>query len=64
MNTVADRTRTHARQSAVGGGVHERPRSLRAWRGRLVAWWSADAMSARFTAAREHDQRLLQRRGR
>jgi hypothetical protein len=60
MNTVAETTRQRTRETAVGG----RARSLRSSTRRLAGWWSADPMSARFTAAREHDQRLLQRVGR
>ena len=60
MNTVAETTRQHTRASAAS----ERARSLRSRSRRLAGWWSADPMSARFTAAREHDQRLLQRVGR
>jgi hypothetical protein len=60
MNTVAETTRQRTAETAVA----ERARSLRSSTRRLASWWSADPMSARFTAAREHDQRLLQRVGR
>jgi hypothetical protein len=64
MNTVADTTRQRTRGTAVSEGGLERARSLRASTRRLAGWWSADPMSARFTDAREHDRRLLQRVGR
>ena len=64
MNTVAETTRQRTRETALSEHGRERARSLRASTRRLTAWWSADPMSARFTAAREHDQRLLQRVGR
>jgi hypothetical protein len=60
MNTVAETTRQRTRATAAS----ERARSLRSSSRRLASWWAADPMSARFTVAREHDQRLLQRVGR
>jgi hypothetical protein len=64
MNTVAETTRQRTADTAVADHGGERARSLRSSTRRLARWWSADPMSARFTAAREHDQRLLQRVGR
>ena len=64
MNTVAETTRQRTRETAVSEHGSERARSLRSSTRRLAGWWSADPMSARFTAAREHDRRLLQRLGR
>ena len=64
MNTVSDTTRQRTRPTADSEDGLERARSLRVSTRRLAGWWSADPMSARFTAAREHDRRLLQRLGR
>jgi hypothetical protein len=65
MNTVAETTRQRARQTVVATeGTEARTRSLRSSARRLVAWCSADPIGARFSAAREHDERLLQRVGR
>jgi hypothetical protein len=64
MNTVAETTRQRTRETAVSEDGREHARSLRSGTRRLATWWSADPMSARFTAAREHDQRLVQRVGR
>jgi hypothetical protein len=64
MNTVADKTRQLARQTAMSDHGRQRARSLRSSTRRLATWWSADPMSERFSAAREHDRRLLQRVGR
>ncbi len=63
MNTVADRTRPrHATASEAPRSVSTH--ALRASARRLAAWWSADPMSASFSASRERDQRVLQRPGR
>lgn len=63
MNTLADRTRPH-RTTVTAATCAASPRSLRSSALRLAGWWAADPMSASFSAARERDQRLLQRLGR
>jgi hypothetical protein len=55
MNTIATSTRQLTRTATVRGS------SLRTTVRRLAAWWSDDAVSAHFAAARERDQRLLRR---
>jgi hypothetical protein len=63
MNTLADSTRTH-RTTVTAATRTASPRSLRSSARRLAGWWAADPMSVSFSAAREHDQGLLQRAGR
>lgn len=63
MNTIATTTRPTV-QSTTSVQGSPQASSLRAATRRLVAWWSDDAVSAGFSSAREHDQRLLQRLGR
>jgi hypothetical protein len=63
MNTLADSTRTH-RTTLAATTQAPNPRSLRASARRIAGWWAADPMSAGFSAARERDERLLQRVGR
>ena len=63
MNTLAGHPRT--RTTTIDSSTDKaRARSLRSSARRFAGWWSADPMSASFSAAREHDQRLLQRVGR
>ena len=59
MNTHAQTTHTLTRSTATSSD--SRIRTLRVATRRLASWWSDDAVSAHFSAARERDQRLLQR---
>jgi hypothetical protein len=58
MNSIATTTRQITRTTAAG----TRGGSLRAATRRLAGWWNDDLVSARFSAARAHDERLLRRR--
>jgi hypothetical protein len=59
MNTHADTARKLGRHTDAIDGA--RIASLRSSARKLAAWWSADPMSASFSAEREHDRRLHQR---
>ena len=59
MNSIATTTRQITRTTAAAG---TRGGSLRAATRRIAGWWNDDAVSARFSAARAHDERLLRRR--
>ena len=59
MNTQAQTTHPLTRRAATTGD--SRIRSLRVSARRLASWWHDDAVTAHFSAARERDQRLLQR---
>jgi hypothetical protein len=59
MNTHAHAT--HPLTRSVATSNDSPVRSLRVAVRRLASWWNDDAVSARFSAARERDQRLLQR---
>jgi hypothetical protein len=61
MHTHAHATHPRTRSAAARGTP--RVLVLRAVTRRLADWWNDDAMSARFSAARERDQRLLRRVG-
>jgi hypothetical protein len=61
MNTHAHATHPLTRNAATTND--SRVRSLRVAVSRLASWWGDDAVTARFTAARERDQRLLDRVG-
>jgi hypothetical protein len=55
MNTMVGSARRLGRTESNAGGS-----AALAWR-RVAAWWSADAVSARFASARAADERLLGR---
>jgi hypothetical protein len=59
MNTHAHTTHPLTRSAVASDD--SRTRTLRVAVGRLASWWSDDAVTAHFTAARERDQRLLYR---
>jgi hypothetical protein len=59
MNTHAQTTHQLTRSATTSDDSRVRP--VRVAARRLASWWNDDAMTAHFSAARERDQRLLQR---
>jgi hypothetical protein len=59
MNTHAQTTHQLTRGATTSDD--SRVRTVRVAARRLASWWNDDAVSAHFSAARERDQRLLQR---
>ena len=59
MNTHAQTTHQLTRGATTSDD--SRVRAVRVAARRLASWWNDDAVSAHFSAARERDQRLLQR---
>jgi hypothetical protein len=59
VNTHAQATHPLTRSATTSDD--SRVHTLRVAVRRLASWWNDDPMTARFAAARERDQRLLQR---